>query len=197
MTRQSLGTLAAVVLLALVAVGAVSLASAVQTEARVRAEMRDSVAFVAASAFRASRDSMEVLRAATLAAERKLAKVRTDARGTLAVTGRVIDSLRTVPVTDTTALPVALAAYDSLAAAFRAYLAADAIAHDAADRERAGLLTTLSKADTALAEMTQARDAWREAATCRTVFRIPCPTRTQAFVAGALVTAAVVVGVRR
>ena len=43
----------------------------------------------------------------------------------------------------------------------------------------------------------QARDAWKRAATCRTVFRLPCPTRTQAFVAGSIVTLGVLVAVRR
>lgn len=196
MTRDRWGTFAAVVLLVLLAAVAIGRASAREAESRVRAEMRDSVAYQVAVAVAPLRKVAADADAARLAAEAKLAKVRQSARVTLDVTGRTVDSLRSVPVTDTTALPVALAAYDSLAASFRAYLRADSTAQALTDSARVADHALIAQQDRALVAMTQARDAWKSAATCRLVFGIKCPTRSQAFVGGAVVALAAVVVLR-
>jgi hypothetical protein len=195
-TRRTVEILAVALAITLVAVWAIGRASRGDTEARVRAEMRDSVAHEVALAIAPLRREKERADSARLSAEAKLAKVRQSAGVTLGVTGRTVDSLRTVPVTDTTALPTALAAYDSLAGVFRAYLHADSTAHALTDSARVADHALMAAQDRALAAMTQARDAWRQAATCRTVFRIRCPTRTQAFVSGAVLALTAVVVLR-
>lgn len=189
-----LGTLAAVVLLAFLASGAIARASADATETRVRAEMRDSVALVVARAHQERVLALDSARRAFAQAERTRRTARARVDTVWQATDATVDSLRP----DTTAnVQVALAAYDSLAVAFRAYMRADSASHAAIAAERAATDAALSSADAALAAMTQARDAWKRAATCRTVFRIKCPTRTQAFVAGAVVTLGVTLAVRR
>jgi hypothetical protein len=163
--------------------------------------MRDSVAYEVALAIAPLRREKERADAATLAAEAKLAKVRQSAAVTLAVTGGAVEAHRadtasTDADTLRRALTSTLAAYDSLAAAFRAYLHADSSAHALTDRARVVDRALIAAQDRALTAMTQARDAWKEAATCRIVFGIRCPTRTQAFMGGAIVTAGVIMAVR-
>lgn len=186
--------LAGLAVLALVAVGR---SSASSTEQRVRAEMRDSVAFAVAVAIAPLRKVAAESEARRLAAEAQLARRRAASVVTLAVTGRTVDSVRAnLPESPDSSTVVVLAAYDAMAAQFRAYLASDSVADAAADVARVDQLSVLSKTTDALAAMTQARDAWRQAATCRTVFRIPCPTRTQAAIGGILLGVATVVLLR-
>jgi len=169
-------------------------ASADATETRVRAEMRDSVALVVARAHQERVRALDSARLAFAQAERTRRTARARVDTMWLATDATVDSLRP----DTTAnVQVALAAYDSLAGAFRAYLAADSTSHTAAAVVLDQVTQSLASADAALAAMTQARDAWKRAATCRTVFRLRCPTRTQAFVAGSIVTLGVLVAVRR
>ena len=63
-------------------------------------------------------------------------------------------------------------------------------------RERVILLSALRSADTALAAEQRVSAAYKLASQCRIAFGIKCPTRTTAFVVGALATVAVVVAVR-
>lgn len=198
-TRRTLEILAVALVITVGAVWAIGRASERETAARVRAEMRDSVAFEVAMAVAPLRRAASDADSARLAAEAKLAKVRQSARVTLDVTGRTVDSVRAAfgnAGQRDTATVVVLAAYDSLAASFRAYLRADSTAHALTDSARVADHALIAQQDRALVAMTQARDAWRQAATCRVVFGIRCPTRTQAFVGGAVVALAAVVVLR-
>lgn len=205
--RRLLADAAAVLVVALLAwalIAQVGRASARETEARVRAEMRDSVAFAVARAITPLRRVAEAADARRLEAERALARSR--ARGdaalaavdTASATALAVlrDSAATVPQLRG-ALVAQVATTDRLAAEFREYLAADTLAHLAAAESRVADRRLLTQTAAALVAMTEARDAWQRAAECRTVFRMRCPTRTQAAIGGALVTAAVVVAVRR
>jgi hypothetical protein len=93
-------------------------------------------------------------------------------------------------------LKVALVSYDSLSSAFRAYVRASDSLHAASRVLVASQVSVIAQTDAALIAMTQARDAWRQAASCRVLW-LPCPTRTQAFVAGAVLTLGAVVAVTR
>lgn len=149
-----------------------------------------------AKAYKASRDSIPVLQAAKFAADGKLAKVRTTARATLTATDSAVASVRadtTQPVA--ARLVVALASYDSLASAFRAYLAADTSAHAASDRLLRQMSDALVLADSTINAERAVSRALR-ARECRIV-GLPCPTRRTAFVAGAVVATFLFVQVRR
>jgi hypothetical protein len=200
-TRRTLELLVVALVITIGAVWAIGRASATDTAERVRAEMRDSVAFEVALAVAPLRRAAAEANTAMLAAEAKLAKVRTTGRATLASTGATVDTHRADTASadaDTLrqALTSALAAYDSLAAAFRDYLHTDSVAHIRTATRDSVTSVLLNQQDRALVAMTQARDAWKQAATCRTVFGIKCPTRTQAFVGGAVVALAAVVVLR-
>jgi len=105
------------------------------------------------------------------------------------------DSAATVPVLRA-ALQSQILVTDSLGAAFRRYVTADVTADAARDEERRAFLRALVAADTALAASQRVSEALREAGRCRVLW-MPCPTRTQSFVAGAVVTAGVIIGLRR
>lgn len=148
------------------------------------------------AAYQHARDSVSALDAARLSAERKLAKVRQSAVTTVQHTDSVVDAVRrdTTPVTDAR-VPLLLASYDSLAAAFRAYVRASDSALDASRAQIAASALALHRADSALAakDAVIAAYARRE---CR-VLGLPCPTRRTAFLAGAVGALAVVVVVSR
>lgn len=212
--RRTLEIVVVALVITLAAVWAIGRASSREVATRVRAEMRDSVAFEVALAVAPLRRVAADADSARLAAEAKLAKVRTSGRATLASTGRTVDSLRSAfgdserpdasgptqgDSVPRSAFTNALAQYDSLAGAFRAYLHADSVAHQVAARRDSATSMLQQQTERALVAMTQARDAWRQAATCkvRLVFAtVGCPTRTQAFVGGAVVALAAVVVLR-
>jgi hypothetical protein len=153
-------------------------------------------------AYRASRDSIPVLQSAREQAERESARLRARSRVTLAQADTVTAASRTVLADTSATVPALRAAFasqvlvtDSLSAAFRAYIVTTERERAAAHSERSALYESLSKADTVIAAQGRLIDALRDRE-CRVLW-LPCPTRTQAFVAGALVTLGAVVAVTR
>ena len=90
----------------------------------------------------------------------------------------------------------ALAQYDSLATAFRAYLMSDSTYHRVIEAERASVSSLLTLADSTITAKNQALQALRKAHECRIVFGIRCPTRVQSAVGGMILTGAIVVALR-
>lgn len=197
--RAGIVTAALLIGASLVTVWAIGRSSAAESEARTLAAMRDSVAFKAVRGYRKHRDSTGVLLTAYHVAERKRLMLRRVADTVLAATDAttraqmavLADSAATVPQLRG-ALYVQVQTTERIAAEFREYLRVSDSSHAAASRTIAAQSMALASADTAIDALTVARDQWKRAATCR-VLGVRCPTRTQAFIGGALLTLGLVV----
>lgn len=143
-----------------------------------------------------TRDSIPVLLAVNAKAERKRLAMRDTGVAVLARGDSVVADLRRDTLADSAtlrqSLTVALAQYDSLAAAFRAYLRADAVAHTATDAVLAQYGRTVAAADSTITAQ-RAHLAALQARECR-VLGLPCPSRRAAFVGGVIVTLGVITG---
>ncbi len=145
---------------------------------------------------RQTRDSLAVLQAASAKAERKRLAMRDTGVAVLTRGDSVVADIRRDTVTaDSTKLVRALAQYDSLAAAFRAYLRADSVAHTATDAVLAQYGRTVAAADSTITAQ-RAHIAALTARECR-VLGMPCPSRRAAFAGGVIVTLGVITGVMR
>ena len=149
-----------------------------------------------------TRDSIPVLQAASAKAERKRLTMRDTGVAVLARGDSVVADIRRNLSADTATVPtlradltLALASYDSLAAAFRAYLRADAVAHTASDAVLAQYGRTVAAADSTITAQ-RAHIAALQARECR-VLGLPCLSRRAAFVGGVIVTLGVITGVMR
>jgi len=157
-------------------------------------------------ALRAKRADVKALAAASKArerAERETLRARAHSQTSLAQADTVTAASRTVLADTSATLPVLRASLasqvlvtDSLSAAFRAYIVTTEREAAVAAQERAALYGSLAKADTVIAAQARLLNALSKTTQCRVLW-IPCPTRTQAFVAGALVTLGAVVAVTR
>lgn len=190
------------VLVIWLAVALVGRASAREAEQAAIAKMHDANARTALLDLRANRLAKDSARLALL--DRDAATGRTSTR-----VDRARDTLRSA-LTDARE---ALADVTADTARLRASLGVLTVAVERYDARVVALQDTVSslrtslsrfqlkvteaeaKADAAIRALEVARDAWKGAATCKVLF-IKCPTRTQAFIGGAVVTAAVIVAVR-
>lgn len=176
--------------------------SAPNGDARIEVAVAQDNAARLARAYRATRDSIPALRAAFGNVERARQVERRRADAALVRSSGTTDSSRAV-VADPDAdaprlraqLNLQIATTYSLSAAFRAYLRADSAAHATAAEERAALYRALAAADTALTAKDRHIAALDRLANCR-VLGLPCPSRKQAFIGGAVVAAVVIVVVR-
>jgi ribosomal protein L16 Arg81 hydroxylase len=157
---------------------------------------------IALRAKRADVKALAVARQARERAERETLRARAHSQASLAQADTVTADSRRILSADTATVPALRASLasqvlvtDSLSAAFRAYVVTTEREAQVAAQERAALYGSLAKADTALAAQTRLIDALRDRE-CRVLW-LPCPTRTTAFVAGALVTLGAVVAVTR
>ena len=201
MTR--LVAIALAVLAILAGMWAVGRSSAQTSAAEERVRIAEERETVAVLAYHRTRDSIPALQAASERAERTIRNLRTVAAGTMAraetvtVASNAVLADTSATVSDLrTALRFQVFATDSLASAFREYLSADITVHEAYRSERSVLHSALSKAESALAATRAVADGWRTVAQCRIIFGIRCPTRTQTFIGGAIVTAGVILGRR-
>lgn len=185
-----------VALVAWLAVFAIGRSAALQAAKDTIAAQKVENAAIVESAYRQSRVFEDSLRTTTQRLARLQQRDRANAVRVAEHTGTTIDSLRTVPVTDTTALPTALAAYDALSAAFRDYLRSDSLYHKAEAEERAGLYHSLTLADSTILHKNTAIVALQKSSGCTIMWQVKCPTRTQAFVFGVIATGAVVIALR-
>lgn len=177
--------------------------SSALTAAKVTiAEQKEENAAIVEASYREKRalivkNAREVAEART--AERK-ARARLDATLDSAATATagsisvLQDSAATVPQLRG-ALYVQVATTERVVAEFHAYLMSDSTYHIAEAEERKVLFETLTLADSTIRVKNEALAAWKEAARCRVLW-VPCPTRTQAFVAGAIVTGAALIALR-
>lgn len=172
-----------------------------QGRADMDLEWKERNAALVAQAYKASRDSIPALTARKRTADRTLATVRTNSVATLTSTDAETAISRAV-ATDSgnsaeiyrARLMVQVATTDSLAVAFRSYLAADSVKHAADDALLVHLNRTLILADSTIA----AKDAVIRALQkreCR-VLGLPCPSRRTAFVGGLMVAGVLVTRIR-
>jgi len=197
------GVYGVTVAVALIAVWAVGRSSRLAGESAQIVAQAQANAESALRAYRASRDSIPVLRQAFVNAER--ARQRAQARGDSALVraDRTTADSRRILSADTATVPTLRAALasqvlvtDSLSAAFRAYIVTTEREAQVAAQERAALYGSLAKADTVIAAQARLLNALSKTTQCRVLW-LPCPTRTQAFVAGAVLTLGAVVAVTR
>lgn len=177
--------------------------NALATANRVIAEQKEANAAIVEFAYREKRaDSVKYARmVADAVNQKRKAELRLD--GQLTMTGMQLDSARAV-LADSSASTVALrysltmtvAKIDSLVSSIQVYRhSTDRViaAQDSVIRWQAGALVL---ADSTIALKNQSIALWRKAAECRIVFGVRCPTRTTAFVGGAIVTLGVIIAVR-
>ena len=191
------------VAVALVAVWAIGRSTSVQSERNTIAEQAQRNAQVAHKAYRETRKLVAPALAATDRVQ-NVARIRGDAVDVSSIgLIRTIDSARAV-LADSAAelatvrgtLAATVASADGLLADVAAYrVAVDSltVVHAA---ERRVLLAALTSAEVALDAERQVSAAWRKASECRVLW-IKCPTRTQSFIVGAVVTVAAFVAVRQ
>lgn len=159
--------------LALVAWGLVVVigqSSAKEAMLRTIAEQKAENAAIVESAYREKRaDSLKYMRMVAEAL-RSVRVAEGRSRSTLAATERTIDSLRSAfgnvgqDSVPRVAFTHALAQYDSLATAFRAYLMSDSTYHGVIEAERASVYSLLTLADSTIAAKNAALRAWEVAA---------------------------------
>ena len=189
MTAPRSLTLGVVLCAALVAVWALGRASSVQSERDTIAAQAQANAQVAHRAYREARKAVAPALARTDTVTRRVL-VQDAALGVQLDTARAVlaDTAATLAEVRET-----LAATVVRAEAFRVAVDSLTVAHA---EERRVLVAALAGADLALVAQTRATEAYRRAGQCRVVFGIKCPTRTQAFIVGAVVTVAAFVAVR-
>ena len=191
------------VAVALIAVWAVGRSSRLAGESAQIVAQAQANAEAALRAYRASRDSIPVLQSAREQAERETLHARAHSQTSLARADTATAASRTVLADTSATVPALRAAFasqvlvtDSVSAAFRAYIVTTERESAVAAQERAALYGSLARADTVIAAQARLLNALSKTTQCRVLW-IPCPTRTTAFVAGALVTLGAVVAVTR
>ena len=182
-------TLGVVLVAALVAVWAIGRSTSVQSERDTIAAQAQANAQVAHRAYRQARKTVAPALARTDTVTRRV-MVQDAALGSQLDTARAV-----LADTAATLLEVraTLAATVVQAETFRSAVDSLTVVHAA---ERRVLLAALTSADVALEAEQRVSAAYKSAATCRIVFGIKCPTRTQSFLVGAVATVAVFVAVR-
>ena len=170
---------------------------------RVRADVATEQASVASAAYHASRDSIPVLQRAAQKANSAVVRARETARAVARTADSVTAQSRALLEANRpespdssyrTQLVLQVAVTDSLSVAFRAYVSADEQSHLAMTAVAERQQTVIRLADSALVAKDRVIAALRKAE-CKVLWT-PCPTRTQAFVGGGLVVAAIFLGAR-
>lgn len=184
-------------------VAVVGRTSASEAAERARAAINDANARTALADLRATRLAKDSARLALL--ESDAATGRTSTR---------VDRARDTLMTALADARATLAAVDADTARLRASLGVLTVTVERYDAQVMALQDTVTalrgtvaryvtrvadaeaRADAAIDALEVARDGWKQAATCKVLW-MSCPTRTQSFIAGAVVTAAVIVVVRQ
>lgn len=192
--------------LALVAWGLVVFigrSAALDAANRTIAQQKEENAAKVEAVYRLSREMIRQESLKVVHAERALARARANAdkaldsaetatAGSLAV---LQDSAATVPQLRG-ALVVQVATTERITAEFAEFMSASFAAQNAAEQERKALYRSLTLADSTVVALKEVNQALRKVGECRIIGPIRCPTRTQAFVGGALVTLGVILAVR-
>lgn len=182
---------------------AIGRSSALQSARQTIADQKEENAAKVEAVYRLSR---ELIRAESL----KVEQVRRDLYRERQKSMHVLDSAETATASSMSVLQDSVATVPQLRGAlyiqvattervsqqFREYLMSDSTYHRAIDAERLSVFSLLTLADSTIAAKNEAIAALRKVGECRIIGPIRCPTRTTAFVGGAIVTLGVLMAVR-